>query len=118
MYIYVYMYKYIYILNVYISIYLYLFISISISLALSLSLYIYIYICIYIVIVCDHEITHASYAICRDKIYIKFYDPFLWMGCNVPKARQSHYEQTVYFLPEIRTFMNYLNYMTRYLKNC
>ena len=116
MYIYVYMYKYIYILNVYISIYLYLFISISISLALSLSLYIYI--CIYIVIVCDHEITHASYAICRDKIYIKFYDPFLWMGCNVPKARQSHYEQTVYFLPEIRTFMNYLNYMTRYLKNC
>ena len=116
MYIYVYMYKYIYILNVYISIYLYLFISISISLALSLSLSIYI--CIYIVIVCDHEITHASYAICRDKIYIKFYDPFLWMGCNVPKARQSHYEQTVYFLPEIRTFMNYLNYMTRYLKNC
>ena len=116
MYIYVYMYKYIYILNVYISIYLYLFISISISLALSLSLYIYI--CIYIVIVCDHEITHASYAICRDKIYIKFYDPFLWMGCNVPKARQSHYEQTVYFLKEIRTFMNYLNYMTRYLKNC
>ena len=116
MYIYVYMYKYIYILNAYISIYLYLFISISISLALSLSLYIYI--CIYIVIVCDHEITHASYAICRDKIYIKFYDPFLWMGCNVPKARQSHYEQTVYFLPEIRTFMNYLNYMTRYLKNC
>ena len=34
---------------------------------------IYIYICIYIymyiviVIVCDHEITHISYAICRDK---------------------------------------------------
>ena len=99
-------------LYIYIYLYLYLFLS------LSLSLSIYIYICIYIVIVCDHEITHASYAICRDKIYIKFYDPFLWMGCNVPKARQSHYEQTVYFLPEIRTFMNYLNYMTRYLKNC
>ena len=99
-------------LYIYIYLYLYLFLSLSLSLSL------YIYICIYIVIVCDHEITHASYAICRDKIYIKFYDPFLWMGCNVPKARQSHYEQTVYFLPEIRTFMNYLNYMTRYLKNC
>ena len=61
----------------------------------------------YIVIVCDHEITHTSYAICRGKIYIyiyvyiyiyiyiciKFYGPFLGMGCNYFKARQSHCEE-------------------------
>ena len=62
---------------------------------------IYIYVYMHIVIVCDHEITHTSYAICRDKIYIKLYGPLLWMGCNCLKARQSHYEETVYFLPEI-----------------
>ena len=33
--------------------------------------------------------------------YIKFYGPFLWMGVNYLKAIQSHYEETVYFLPEI-----------------
>ena len=33
--------------------------------------------------------------------YIKVYGPFLWKGCNCPKAIQSHYEETVYFLPEI-----------------
>ena len=44
-------------------------------------IYVYIYI-IYIVIVCDHEITHTSYGICRDKIYIKRYGPILWMGNN------------------------------------
>ena len=33
--------------------------------------------------------------------YIKLYGPFLWMGCNCLKAIQSHYEETVYFLPEI-----------------
>ena len=33
--------------------------------------------------------------------YIKLYAPFLWMGCNCLKAIQSHYEETVYFLPEI-----------------
>ena len=100
-------------MSTYLYIYvIYLYLSLFLSLALSLYIY------VYIVLVCDHEITHASYVTCRDKIYIKFYDPFLWMGCNCLKARQSHYEQTVYFLPEIRTFMNYLNYMTRYLKNC
>ena len=30
-----------------------------------------------LVIVCDHEITHTSYAICREKIYVKLYAPFL-----------------------------------------
>ena len=55
---------------------------------------------IYIVIVCDHKIAHASYANCRDKIYIKFCGPFLWMWCNCLKGRQSQYEETVYFLPE------------------
>ena len=68
------------------------------------TLYIYIYIYfflslhIYIVIVCDHEITHTSYAICPNKIYIKLYGLFLWMRCL--KARQSHYEGIIYFLPE------------------
>ena len=33
--------------------------------------------------------------------YIKLYAPFLWMGCNCLKAIQSHYEETVYFLPDI-----------------
>ena len=51
--------------------------------------------------VCDHEITHTSYAICGDKIYIKLYGRFVWMGCNCLKTRQSHYEETVYFFPEI-----------------
>ena len=32
-------------------------------------------------------------------IYI-IYGPFTLMGCNCLKARQSHYEETVYFLPE------------------
>ena len=77
---------YIYIIYIYIY-----YISISISLPIYL----------YIVIVCDHEITHTSYAICRDQIYIKLYDSFLWMRCNCLKARQSHYEKIVYFLPEI-----------------
>ena len=60
-----------------------------------------IYIYIYIVIVYDHEITHTSYAIYQDKIYIKLYGPFLWMECNCLNARQSHYVETVYFLREI-----------------
>ena len=42
-----------------------------------LSIYMYIYIC------------------------IKFYGPILWMECNCLRAIQSHYEETVYFLPEI-----------------
>ena len=33
--------------------------------------------------------------------YIKLYGPFFWMGCNCLKAIQSHYGETVYFLPEI-----------------
>ena len=33
--------------------------------------------------------------------YIKLYVPFLCMVCNCLKAMQSHYEETVYFLPEI-----------------
>ena len=68
-------------------------------------IYISIYIYIYMVIVCDHEITHTSYATCRGMIfiyrYIKLYGPFLLMGCNCVKARQSDYAQSVYFLPEI-----------------
>ena len=53
----------------YICVYLY---YISISTSISFCLYIYIY----IVIVCDHEITHISYAICPDKIKIKLYGLF------------------------------------------
>ena len=64
-------------------------------------LYLYLSLHIYIVIVCNHEITHTSYAFCRYKIYIKLYDAFLWIGCNCLKARQRHYKETVYFLPEI-----------------
>ena len=87
------MYIYIYIcISVYYT-YLYLYVCMYVS--------IYIYIYIYIAIVCDHEITHTSYVIYRDKIYIKLYGLFLWMGCNCLKTRQSHYEKTVYFLPEI-----------------
>ena len=63
----------------YICIHLYIYI---IYLSMYLYIYIYIYIYLYIAIVCDHEITHKSYAICGDKIYIKLYGPFLWMGCN------------------------------------
>ena len=33
--------------------------------------------------------------------YMKFYGPFLWMGRTCLKAILSHYEDTVYFLPEI-----------------
>ena len=33
--------------------------------------------------------------------YIKLYGLFLWMGCTCLKAIQSHYKETVYFLPEI-----------------
>ena len=33
--------------------------------------------------------------------YIKLYGSFLWMGCTCLKAIQIHYEETVYFLPEI-----------------
>ena len=55
----------------------------------------------YIVIVYDHDITHTSYAICQNKIYIKLYGPLLSMGCNCLKARQSQYDEAVYFLPEI-----------------
>ena len=56
----------------------------------------------YIVIVCNHEITHTSYAICQGKIYIyiyiKFYGPFLGMGCNCLKARHSHYEEKKFLI--------------------
>ena len=90
-YIYIYIYYYFYLIY-----YIYMYIYIK-----SIYLYIYIYIYMFIVIVCDHEITHTSYAICRHKIYIKLYSPFLWMGCNCLNARQSHYEETVYFLSEI-----------------
>ena len=53
----------------YICVYLY-YIYIYLHLSLSVSTY------IYIVIVCDHEITHISYAICPDKIKIKLYGLF------------------------------------------
>ena len=46
----IYIYIYIYIIYVYIFIYMYIYI------------YICMYVYIYIVIVCDHEITHTSYA--------------------------------------------------------
>ena len=91
-YIYICIYIYVYIYIIYISISIY-------YLYLSLSLYIYIYIYIYIVRVCDHEITHRSYAICWDKIYTKLYGPFLRVECNCLKAILNHYEETVYFLP-------------------
>ena len=51
----------------------------------------------YIAIICDHEIRHTSYTICQTN----FMAPFLWMECNCLKARQSHYEEAGYFLPEI-----------------
>ena len=76
------MYIYIYIYYIYI-IYLYLYLDLSLS----------IYICI--AIVCDQEITHASYTICRDKIYIKLYGLFLWMGYNCLKDKQSYYKEIV-----------------------
>ena len=66
-----------------------------ISISISLCIY------LHIAIVCNHEITNTSYTICRDKIYIKLYDPLFWLGCNCLKARQNHYKETVYFLPEI-----------------
>ena len=47
---------------------------------ISISISIYIYISVYVVIVCDHEITHTS---------------------DCLKARQTHFEETVYFLTEI-----------------
>ena len=108
MYIYIYIHVYIYVyLSIYLSIYIYIYIYIYILYIciylyyISISISISICLCIYIVIVCDHEITHTSYAICQDKIYVKLYGPFLRMRCNCLKARQSHYEETVYFLPEI-----------------
>ena len=58
------------------------------SLSLPLSLFVYSYIL--------RSRSYASYAICRDKIYIKLYGPFLYMGWNCLKARQSQYEETVY----------------------
>ena len=62
----------------------------------------------YIVIVCDHEITRKNYAICRDKMFIdiiKLYGPFLWMGCNCLKAKQSQYEETVYLFTFYQKFL-------------
>ena len=47
---------------------------------ISISISIYIYLSVYVVIVCDHEITHTS---------------------DCLKARQTHFEETVYFLTEI-----------------
>ena len=51
-------------------------------------MYIYIYIYIYIVIVCDHEITHTSYAIYEDKFLVFFFQQkftkLYWtFNCNV-----------------------------------
>ena len=65
--------------------------------SISISLCIYLHLVIY----CNHEMTHTSYAICQNQIYIKLYGPFLWVGGNCLKTRQSHYEEIVYFLPEI-----------------
>ena len=81
---------------IYIRIYLH---YISISMSIYLSLYIYIN------IVCHHEIPHTNYAICQDKIYIKLYRSFLWIRCKCLKARQSHYEGPVYFLPELQVLI-------------
>ena len=52
----------------------------------------YVYIYIY---------THKLCNLPRQDIYIKIYGPFVWMGCNCLQAKQIHYEETVYFLPEI-----------------
>ena len=72
-------------IDIYISTYLYFMYIMYIY--MSVDIYIYIY--IYIVIVCNHEITHTSYGICRDKIYLKLYAPFCGYDCL--KSRQSHY---------------------------
>ena len=68
-----------------------------------MSIYLSLY--IYINIVCHHEIPHTNYAICRDKIYIKLYRSCLWIRCKCLKARQSHYEGPVYFLPELQVLI-------------
>ena len=34
-------------------------------------------------------------------LYIELYGPFFWMRCTCLKAIQSHYEEIVYFYPEI-----------------
>ena len=78
---------YIYYDFIYHLLYICMYIYISIYLYFMYILHIYIY--IYIVIVCNHEITHKSYGICRDKIYTKLYAPFC--GYNCLKSRQSHY---------------------------
>ena len=75
MYIWMYIYLYIYILYTYIS-------TLYISIDLYIYISVYLYLSIYLAIVCDHEITHTSYAICREKIYRKLYGPILWMGSN------------------------------------
>ena len=64
---------------IYIYIHLYIYIYTFIN--------IYIYINVYIIYIYIY-------------IYIRLYGLFLWMGCNCLKARQSHYEETFYFLPE------------------
>ena len=83
LFLYIYVYIYIYYISIFISI-LYL----SLSKYTCIYIYIHIYIYIYIVIVCHHEITQTSYGICRYKIYVKLYDPFLLIWCNFLKARQ------------------------------
>ena len=54
-----------------------------------INIYIYIYIYIYIFIVCDYEITHTSYAICRDKIYINFMAPFCGLGTTASRLDRA-----------------------------
>ena len=43
----------------------------------------------YIVIVCDHEITHTSYAVCRDKIYIKFMALSCGLGATASRLNRA-----------------------------
>ena len=64
----------------YICLHIYIYIIYIYIYQISISISIYIYISVYIVIVCDHEITHTS---------------------DCLKARQTHFEETVYFLTEI-----------------
>ena len=54
-----------------------------------------LYLIYYLYFICMY-IYHISIS-----LYIYTIYRLLWKGCNCLKARQSHYEETVYFLPEV-----------------
>ena len=48
----------------------------------------------------ENEIQVSATQLLKKKLFLKkLCAPFLWMGFNCLKAIQSHYEETVYFLP-------------------